>query len=174
MNKYLKFAAMILTATLVMFGLKYLNTYNWGHVFFSETRFYMAFMMGAAMAIIMLVFMLDMYKDKKINMAIVAGSVVLFGLTLWLVRSQQTIEDEAWMKAMIPHHSIASLTSERANISDVRVRELANEIILAQRREIEEMKFLIKDIEDNGEAKTEEDAAARPVPEFNVSLNPEE
>ena len=174
MNKYLKFAAMILTATLVMFGLKYLNPYNWGHVFFSETRFYMAFMMGAAMAIIMLVFMLDMYKDKKINMAIVAGSVVLFGLTLWLVRSQQTIEDEAWMKAMIPHHSIAILTSERANISDVRVRELANEIILAQRREIEEMKFLIKDIEDNGEAKTEEDAAARPVPEFNVSLNPEE
>nr|WP_241762218.1 DUF305 domain-containing protein [Euryhalocaulis caribicus] len=174
MNKYIKFAAMILTATLVMFGLKYLNTYEIGHVFFSETRFYMAFMMGAAMAIIMLVFMLDMYKDKKINMAIVAGSVVLFGLTLWLVRSQQTIEDEAWMKAMIPHHSIAILTSERANISDVRVRELANEIILAQRREIEEMKFLLEDIENNGEAATEDEAAARPVPEFSVSLNPEE
>lgn len=174
MNKYIKFAAMILTATLVMFGLKYLNTYEIGHVFFSETRFYMAFMMGAAMAIIMLVFMLDMYKDKKINMAIVAGSVVLFGLTLWLVRSQQTIGEEAWMKAMIPHHSIAILTSERANISDVRVRELANEIILAQRREIEEMKFLIEDIEDNGEAETEEEALARPVPEFNVSLNPEQ
>ena len=55
--------------------------------------------------------------------------------------------DDEYMKAMIPHHSIAILTSERAQISDPRVRKLADEIIEAQRREIAEMKYLIRDLE---------------------------
>jgi uncharacterized protein (DUF305 family) len=64
-----------------------------------------------------------------------------------LVRSQATVGDVAWMKAMIPHHSIAILTSERARITDPRVRELADGIIATQRREIAEMEALIADIE---------------------------
>ena len=65
---------------------------------------------------------------------------------------------------MIPHHSIAILTSERANIEDIRVKTLANEIIEAQRREIKEMKWLLEDIENNGIAVTQAEADARPVP----------
>ncbi len=118
----------------------------------SETRFYMALLMGATMAMIMLGFMLGMYKNKKANIGIFATSTVVFFGTLWLVRSQETVQDVSWMKAMIPHHSIAILTSERAEISDPRVRELADEIIEAQRREIAEMKKLIADLE--GEATT--------------------
>ena len=147
MRKYGKFAAMIATSTLVMFGLMYLNTYAWDHVWFSETRTYMAFVMGAAMAIVMLVYMLDMYSNWRVNIGILAGSIGVFALALWLVRSQATVEDVSYMKAMIPHHSIAIMTSERANISDPRVRKLANEIIEAQRREIEEMKALIDELE---------------------------
>jgi FlaA1/EpsC-like NDP-sugar epimerase len=147
MNHYIKFGLMILTSTVIMFGLMYLNTYELDHVFFSETRAYMAILMGAVMAFIMLVFMSKMYANKKLNNAIYIGSIIIFGMTLWLVRSQTTIEDVSWMKAMIPHHSIAILTSERANISDPRVRELANGIIEAQKREITEMKALIKDLE---------------------------
>ena len=145
---YKRFLAMIVTSTVVMLGLMYLNTYALSHVWWSETRFYMAFLMGAAMAIIMLAFMLGMYDDKRKNVAIFAGSVLVFALALWLVRSQETIQDVAWMKAMIPHHSIAILTSERAEISDPRVRRLADDIILAQRREIAEMEALIADLED--------------------------
>ena len=147
-GSYARFGAMIATSTIVMFGLMYLNTYALDHVFFSETRFYMAFYMGAVMAVIMLLFMLNMYKNTKVNMAIIIGSIVIFAGALWLVRSQSTIEDVSWMKAMIPHHSIAILTSERANITDPRVRKLADGIIEAQRREIDEMKALIKDLED--------------------------
>lgn len=147
MNHYIKFGLMILTSTVIMFGLMYLNTYELDHVFFSETRAYMAILMGAVMAFIMLAFMSKIYANKKLNNAIYIGSVIIFGMTLWLVRSQTTIEDVSWMKAMIPHHSIAILTSERANISDPRVRELANGIIEAQKREITEMKALIKDLE---------------------------
>ena len=91
--------------------------------------------------------MLNMYKDKGKNLAIVIGSVVLFSGSLYLVRSQTTIEDVSWMKAMIPHHSIAILTSKRAKLSDPRVKELAGEIIKAQNREIAEMKSLIEDLE---------------------------
>ncbi|MFN3172751.1 MAG: DUF305 domain-containing protein [Hyphomicrobiales bacterium] len=148
---YARFFAMIVTSTLVMYGLMYLNTYAFDHIFFSETRAYMALYMGAAMAIIMLSFMLNMYTKPAVNIAIVVGSIVLFSASLWLVRSQETVQDVAWMKAMIPHHSIAILTSERAEISDPRVQELATEIIEAQRREIDEMKALIADLEASDE-----------------------
>jgi len=144
---YKRFFAMIATSTVVMFALMYLNTYAFDHVHFSQTRFWMAFVMGATMAIVMLSFMLNMYKDKRLNIGIFAGSALLFVAALWLVRSQQTVDDAAYMRAMIPHHSIAILTSERAQIRDPRVRQLADEIIEAQRREIAEMKELIADLE---------------------------
>jgi hypothetical protein len=147
MSKYARFAAMIATSTVVMFVLMYLNTYQLDHVFFSETRAYMALVMGATMAVIMLGYMLGMYPDRRTNAAIFAGSVVVFAASLWLVRSQATVDEVSWMKAMIPHHSIAILTSERAHITDPRVRELADSIIKAQRKEIDEMKALITDLE---------------------------
>ena len=144
---YGRFGAMIATSTIVMFGLMYLNTYAVDHVFFSETRTWMALYMGAVMTLIMLAFMLNMYTNRRRNIAIVISAIVVFAAALWLVRSQRTVDDVDWMKAMIPHHSIAILTSERARITDPRVKELANEIIEAQRREIDEMKRLIEDLE---------------------------
>ncbi|MEO7244491.1 MAG: DUF305 domain-containing protein [Rubrivivax sp.] len=147
MHKYAKFGAMIATSTLVMFGLMYLNTYESSHLFFSETRAYMALVMGAAMALVMLGFMLNMYADHARNIMIVIAAVVVFAGALWLVRSQKTVDDVSWMKAMSPHHSIAILTSERAHITDPRVRKLADGIIAAQKREIGEMEALIKDLD---------------------------
>ena len=138
---------MIATSTAVMLLLMYLTTYAIDHVYWSETRFYMALVMGATMAMIMLSFMLGMYKNTKTNVVIFTTSVVVFAGSLYLVRSQETVQDVAWMKAMIPHHSVAILTSERAEISDSRVRKLADEIIKAQKKEIAEMKALIADLE---------------------------
>ncbi len=146
MHPYRNFVLMILAAAILMFCLMYLNTYQLSHVWFSQTRLFMTFIMAGSMGLVMLFFMRHMYKDKRANLAIVIGSVALIGLGLWLVRSQATVEDIAWMKAMIPHHSIAILTSERADISDPRVRKLADEIIEAQRREISEMEVLINDL----------------------------
>lgn len=147
MHAYTRFAAMIATSTVVMFGLTYLNTHQLDHVFFSETRAYMALVMGATMAVIMLAYMLGMYTNQRVNIGIVGGSLAVFAVALWLVRSQATVEDVSYMRAMIPHHSIAVLTSERARIADPRVRMLADQIIESQRREIEEMKALIRDLE---------------------------
>lgn len=108
--------------------------------------------MGSVMAIVMLLFMRKMYTDRRKNMVILGSSALIFAVSLWLVRSQATVDDTSWMKAMIPHHSIAILTSERANISDPRVQELADKIIKAQRKEIDEMKKLIKELEKDEEA----------------------
>lgn len=147
LTPYGRFAAMVSVSTVVMFGLMYLNTYAVDHVFFSQTRAWMALLMGATMALIMLAFMTHMLKSRSANFGIVIGSVVVFALSLWLVRSQSTVDDVSYMKAMIPHHSIAILTSKRANIADARVRKLADAIIEAQVREIGEMESLIKDLE---------------------------
>lgn len=147
MNPYVKFGLMILTSTVVMYIMMYLNTYKWDHVYFSETRAYMALYMGAMMAIIMLAFMTNMYKKTKVNLMIYGLSVFLFAFCLWGVRSQATVDQVDWMQAMIPHHSIAILTSERADIEDPRVRQLADDIIEAQKREIGEMQQLIDELE---------------------------
>lgn len=165
-SHYKRFGLMILTSSLIMFGVMYLNTYAIDHVFFSETRLYMTLLMAATMAIIMLSFMLHMHRNRKWNLAIYAGSVILFAAALFLVRSQTLVDDTSYMEGMIPHHSIAILTSERAGIEDQRVRELADGIIRAQRKEIKEMKWLIEDIGENGIAATPEEAASRPVPDF--------
>src|SRR5262249_12160617 len=109
------------------------------HIWFRQTRIWMALIMGAVMAVIIVGLVWTMYEDKRANIAIVVGGGVVFAAALWLVRSQQTVGDISYMKAMIPHHSIAILTSERAHIRDPRVRKLADGIIEAQVREIGEM-----------------------------------
>ncbi|WP_188053774.1 DUF305 domain-containing protein [Sphingosinithalassobacter sp. CS137] len=147
---YLRFMAMIATSTVVMFFLMYVNTYDADHMTWSETRFWMAFVMGSAMMVVMMLFMWSMHKNKTKNFIILGVAAVVFALALWLVRSQTTVTDTEYMSAMIPHHSIAIMTSERAHIRDPRVRKLAHDIILAQRREIAQMKYLIADIEENG------------------------
>ena len=144
MNPYVKFTLMILTSTIVMFIMMYFNTYQLDHVYFSETRAYMALYMGAVMAIIMLAFMSNMYKKTKVNLMVYGISVVMFAVGLWGVRSQATVDQVDWMQAMIPHHSIAILTSSRADIEDPRVQQLADDIIKAQKREIGEMQALLE------------------------------
>ncbi len=164
---YLRFAAMIATSMVVMFVLMYLHSYQLlDHAWFSETRLFMTLIMGGGMIVVMLLYMLQMYKSTPKNIATLAIAALLLASGVFLVRSQITVSDTDYMEGMIPHHSIAILTSERAQIDDPRVRELADEIIEAQRREIKEMEWLIRDIRQNGIARTEAEAASRPVPHF--------
>lgn len=150
-----------------MFFLMYLHSFQLlDHAWFSETRLFMTMIMGASMTVVMLSFMLGMYKNRNANKAIFGGAFLIFALGVWLVRSQVTVTGTDYMEGMIPHHSIAVLTSERAQIKEPRVRELANKIIEAQRREIKEMEWLIADIKENGVARSMEEASKRPVPDF--------
>ncbi|APY01144.1 DUF305 domain-containing protein [Lacinutrix venerupis] len=144
-NNYTKFVLMLAASFVAMYITMYLNTYTIDHVYFSLTRFYMSCLGIATMAIIMFVAMRNMYQNKKKNIAIVLGSIILFFGALTLVRIQKPIVgDILWLKAMIPHHSIAILTSSRADIKDPEVKKLAEDIIKAQEREIKEMKAMIE------------------------------
>ncbi|WKB81079.1 DUF305 domain-containing protein [Cellulophaga lytica] len=147
-GNYKTFFLMLGLSFIAMYITMYLNTYSIDHVWFSLTRFYMTCLGISTMAVIMWFFMRKMYNDKKKNIATLAGSFILFVSALGLVRTQAPIiGDVLWMKAMIPHHSIAILTSERADIKDPEVKKLADDIIKAQKKEIEEMKAMIKRLE---------------------------
>ncbi|MGV3641351.1 MAG: DUF305 domain-containing protein [Adhaeribacter sp.] len=143
-NHYTKFILMLLVSFIAMYITMYLNTYEIDHVYFSLTRFYMACLGIAAMAVIMLIFMKNMYRNKNKNMAIILGSLVLFIGALTLARTQTPVNDTLYMKAMIPHHSIAILASKRANLKDPEVRKLADDIIKAQEQEIAQMNAYLK------------------------------
>jgi len=138
---------MLICSAISMYITMYFNTYELSHVYFSWTRMYMTLIGIGGMAIIMFLFMRKMYTNKVKNIAIILGGLILISVSTALVRQQKPIEDVRWMRAMIPHHSIAILTSKNANISDPEVRELANDIIKAQEREIMEMKKMIKRLE---------------------------
>jgi hypothetical protein len=169
LTMYLRFGAMILTAMVVMYGVMFVSTYEWDHLRWSESRLFMALTMGGTMGLIMLAWMLNMYRNTKMNLVVVAASVALLGVGAYLDRSQVTVGDVSFNSSMIPHHSMAITRAERAQIEDVRVCELAVEISEAQRREILEMEWLIEDIRQNGAATTAKEARSRPVPDFEVA-----
>ena len=146
-SNYTKFLLMLICSAISMYITMYFNTYEFNHVYFSWTRMYMTFIGIGGMAIIMLLFMLDMYPNRMKNTSIILGSIFLMTISTYLVRQQLPINDIKWMKAMIPHHSIAILTSNRANIQDPEVKQLAEQIIKAQEKEIAEMKEMIKRLE---------------------------
>ncbi|WP_374515240.1 DUF305 domain-containing protein [Brevundimonas sp.] len=162
-----RFAAMIATSTVVMFFLMYQLVYSLDHALFSLNRLMASLIMGCVMAVIMLGFMWSMYEGKRMKVAIVAAAAILGALLLYMNRAQTLVDDTTFMRAMIPHHSIAINNASKARISDPRVRELADEIIASQVREIEEMKRLIADIERNGER------ADRPLPPRPAVLTPD-
>ena len=136
-------------STIVMYFLMFVNVDDFSHIYLSQTRVYMAILMGAVMAIIMMGFMWKMYDNKKLNAIILVGAVFLFAGSFYMIQNQVGVNDIAWMKAMIPHHSTAILTSENANITDPRVKQLSEEIIQAQKKEIQEMEELIDSLKEN-------------------------
>ncbi|WP_191089037.1 DUF305 domain-containing protein [Arenibacter lacus] len=146
-SNYTTFILMLICSAISMYITMYFNTYEFSHVYFSWTRMYMTFIGIGGMAIIMLLFIIKMYPNKAKNTSIILGSILMMAIATYLVRQQKPINDLKWMKAMIPHHSIAILTSGRANIQDPEVKQLAEDIIKAQEKEIAEMKKMIKRLE---------------------------
>ncbi|QPH40117.1 DUF305 domain-containing protein [Pedobacter endophyticus] len=142
-NHYRKFALMLALSFVIMYAVMYLNVYQADHIYLSMTRFYMTLLMICPMALVMLIAMRSMYKNKTVNTIIVVCSIAVFGLALAGVRTQTLVGDVQYMKGMIPHHSIAIMTSTRADIKDPEVKKLSQGIIEAQEREIAEMKRIL-------------------------------
>jgi len=146
-----RFAAMIVTSTFIMFFLMYQLIYSLDHAIFSINRLVSSLVMGCVMTVVMLAFMWSMYRGVGIKIAVLGLATALGLILLSVNRTQALIGDVNFMKSMIPHHSIAINNARKASIRDPRVRELADEIIESQVREIAEMQLLLEDIARSGE-----------------------
>src|SRR5581483_7767791 len=146
-----RFLAMIATSTVIMFFLMYQLIYSLDHAMLSINRLVASLVMGCVMSVVMLSFMWSMYRGRTIKLAVLVGATAGAVILLFVNRTQAVISDVAFMKSMIPHHSIAINNARKATISDPRVRKLADGIIESQVREIAEMKQLIDDIGRKGE-----------------------
>ncbi|PHN01900.1 DUF305 domain-containing protein [Flavilitoribacter nigricans] len=147
MNPYVKFGLMMLTSFVIMYAVMYMNVDQLDHIYLAQTRTYMTILMIAPMAITMLLFMWGMYKDKRKNYLILGAALLVGAFTYHILRQQTFVDDKAWMRAMIPHHSSAIMVSEKAQLDDPEAIQLAKEIIEAQKREIAQMKKMLYRLE---------------------------
>jgi uncharacterized protein YacL len=147
MNHYLRFLIMTVLMFVSMYILMYAMVNAFANVYSNFNQFYMAGLMTAPMVLIEILLMSSMYKNKKLNLAIIGVSVVaLFGFW-FLIREQTAIGDKQFLKSMIPHHAGAILMCRESEITDSEIKQLCNEIISGQEKEIQQMKDKLSQLE---------------------------
>ncbi|KAA9325255.1 DUF305 domain-containing protein [Adhaeribacter soli] len=142
-GNYKKFALMLALSFLIMYAVMFLNVAETDHIYLSLSRTYMTLLMVSPMAILMLLMMPMMYKHKKLNRLIMVSALLVFVLTLTFLRKQIPVNDQQYMKAMIPHHSSAIMVSKNADLKDPELKKLSEDIIEAQEKEIRQMKHIL-------------------------------
>lgn len=133
---YKNFLLMMILSFIIMYTVMFLNVDSINHIYLNTIRFYMTFLMVTPMLIVMLLLMGKMYPNKRLNTTIITASLLILSVTVFFLRHQTFISDKAYLKAMIPHHSSAILTSKHANIKDPEVRKLAEGFTQSQEKEI--------------------------------------
>lgn len=132
----------------IMYALSYLLVDQLSHAYIFSTRpLYMAVVMVAPMVFLMVFFMRNMLPNKQRNRQLLIGSIALFVLAILGARTQFGVDNELFLKSMIPHHSGAITACEEANITDPEITTLCQEIIATQEQEIEQMKEILKRLE---------------------------
>lgn len=112
---------------------------GWGDFRNNVNMLYMAATMWAPMGIFMLATMPGMYPDRKANLMLYALFAALTAGSFWATRTQALVDDRQFIASMIPHHSGAIPMCREARISDAELSALCDEIIAAQRKEIDKM-----------------------------------
>ena len=143
-NSYNGLAVSLTLSFFLMYAVMFLNVDDVDHIYLSLTRTYMTLLMVAPMAILMLLVMPSMYPQKRKNYAIIGGAVFVFIVSLVLLRTQTPVTDAQYMRAMIPHHSSAIMTSKNADLKDPELKKLAQDIIVSQQKEITQMKAILE------------------------------
>lgn len=136
---------MVLLSFISMYVLMYSMANSLADVYNSFNQAYMAGLMTAPMVVIELWLMSSMYKDKKLNAAVIVISVAAGILFFTFIRQQTLISDRQFLRSMIPHHSGAILMCEDSSLQNQRIKDLCKEIISSQRREIDQMRALLEE-----------------------------
>jgi uncharacterized protein (DUF305 family) len=146
-NHYPKLLIMAILSFVSMYILMYSMVNTFGNVFNNFNQFYMAGMMTAPMVVFELLLMRSMYQDTRLNMVILAISLIVLGGFFLFIRQQTAISDNQFLRSMIPHHSGAILMCERASIQDPEIQTLCDAIIQSQQAEIDQMKAILQRLE---------------------------
>lgn len=128
----------------IMWALTYVGVAELDHVFLNVNRFYMAVVMVAPMAIVMLAAMSHMFPNKRLNAGIYVVSTMVFIAAFAAIRAQAFVDDAQLSRSMIPHHSIAIKNCAQANLHDPESIELCEQIIQSQREEITQMQGILQ------------------------------
>ena len=128
----------------IMWALTYVGVAALDHVFLNVNRFYMAVVMVAPMVVVMLAAMRHMFENKRLNIALYAGSAIVFIAAFGAIRAQTFVGDTQLSRSMIPHHSVAIKTCERGSLDDPETIELCDQIVQTQREEIAQMRNILE------------------------------
>lgn len=144
---YLSLLIMAILSFISMYVLMYAMVDRFANVYSSFNQVYMAALMTAPMIIIEILLMRAMYKDKKLNIAIIMVSVIGLITFFLFIRQQTAIGDKQFLRSMIPHHAGAILMCEESSITDPEIKRLCEEIKVSQQLEIDRMKSILNRLE---------------------------
>ncbi|MDQ8756772.1 DUF305 domain-containing protein [Sphingosinicella sp. LHD-64] len=142
-SHYAMLALNLVLSTAIMYLVMFAMVDGAGDLYNNLNMFYMALMMVAPMAVLMLVMMRQMYRNTGLNLALHAGFTLLFMLAFLGIRGQAGIGDAQFLRSMIPHHSGAILMCREASLGDPEIIALCRQIIRAQREEIDQMQRIL-------------------------------
>jgi cation transport ATPase len=146
-NHYRRLIIMAVLSFISMYVLMYAMVNSLGNVYNNLNQVYMAALMTAPMVVIELIVMSAMYKDKRRNSLIIAGSIFAALIFYLLIREQTAISDKQFLRSMIPHHAGAILMCENAPVQDAEIKELCTTIIASQQAEIDLMKAKLGELD---------------------------
>lgn len=146
-KSYHRLLLMVVLSFISMYILMYAMVNTLANVYSNFNQLYMAGLMTAPMVIIELVVMGAMYRNPRLNIFIVAASLIALGLCWMLIRQQTAISDRQFLRSMIPHHAGAILMCEKASLQDADLQALCKSIISGQQSEIDQMKAKLQKIE---------------------------
>jgi uncharacterized protein (DUF305 family) len=142
-NPYLSLGLQTLISGIIMYLVMFVMIDRIDSFYNNLNMFYMTLMMVAPMVVLMILAMAHMFKSKAANVSLLALSVVAFFGSFALIRTQTMIDDRAFLRSMIPHHSGAILMCQEASLSDPQIVKLCGNIVRSQREEIDQMKTLL-------------------------------
>lgn len=143
-HHYLMLGVNLLLSLIIMYVAMFAMIWSWGEFVQNINFFYMALVMWAPMAVVMLLTMRPMYPNKKLNGLLYLGFAAVFVLSMIGVREQALVGDRQFLRSMIPHHSGAVLMCEKAEIADPDIRTLCQGIVSSQTSEIDQMKAILE------------------------------
>jgi len=143
---YLLLLLMAVLSFISMYALMYSMVDTFDNIYHSLNQVYMASLMTAPMVLIEVSLMRSMYRIKKLNILVIAVSIILLVASFAFIRQQTAIGDEQFLRSMISHHASAILMCEQASLQDPEIQELCNNIVLSQQAEIDQMKAMLNEL----------------------------